>query len=139
MKEIVFRRVRENYGMMNYKIVVENGQIILIQNGETKIVILDKIPVKIYAKQGWLKSKDVTIDDSTTELTLKFEKIKSRITPWSSGLLILSLLTPKTIWGDSPITNTIAIAGLTTMAAWIIYAFVIKRNNWILIEKTTEV
>ena len=79
MKEIIIRRVHENYGMMNYKVVIENGQTILIGNGETKKVLLDKIPVKVYAKQGWLKSIDVTIDNSTTELILKNEKMKNWI------------------------------------------------------------
>lgn len=124
--------------MVNYKVVIENGPSFLIGNGETKKVLLDNIPVKVYTKQGWFKSKDVTIDHSTTELILKNEKIKNRIAPVIGGLLVLTILLPKTIWVGSPIANTISISGLSIIIAWIIYAFVIKRNDWILIEKRTN-
>lgn len=135
MKEIIIKRVHESFGMINYKIVIENGQTILIRNGETKKVHLNELPVKAYVKQGWIKSKNVTIDHSTTELILKYEKIKSRITPWMGGLLALTILLPKTIWDSSPITNTFRFVGAFIILIWVIYAFIIKRDDWILIEK----
>lgn len=138
MKEVIIRRVHQNVGMINYKIVIENGQTILIRNGETKKVQLNSIPVKIYAKQGWLKSKDVTIDSSTTELTLKYEKIKSRIAPWFGGLLTLTLLLPMNYWGDYPMAKAFSIVGSSILIIWIIYAFIIKRDDWILIDKKTD-
>lgn len=137
MKEIVIRRAHEKFGMINYKVVVEHGQTILIGNGETKRVSLEQVPVMLHAKQGWLKSKKVTIDSTTTELTLKYEKIKSRIAPWFGGFFVLTILLPKTVWDNSSTANTISIIGLSIIAGWTIYAFVIKRNDWIRIEKTT--
>ena len=138
MKEIVIRRCHENIAMANYKVVVENGSTILIGNGENKKIQLDNIPVKVYAKQGWLRSKYVTIDNSTTELILKYEKTKGWIAPGIGGLTLMILLLPKSIWEDSPMANTISIVGLSIIVAWVIYAFVIRRNNWILIEKRTN-
>jgi len=135
MKEIIIRRVHEDFGMINYKIVIENGQSILIRNGDTKKVQLENIPVKVFAKQGWLKSKDVTIDNSTTELTLKYEKIKSWIARWFGGLLATTLLLPMSFWDDYPITKTISIVGSSILLMWAIYVFTIKRDEWIIIDK----
>lgn len=98
---------------------------------------MDNIPVKVYAKQGWLKSKDITIDDSTTELILKHEKTKNLIAPGIGGLLTLTILLPKTIWDSSPIANTISIVGSSIILVWAIYAFIIKRDDWIIIDKKT--
>ncbi len=94
MKEIIISRVQQNYGMLNYKLVIENGKTILIRNGETKKIFLDNVPTKIYAKQTWFKSKKVTIDNSTSELILKNDRKKGRIALWSMVLLNLMLLLP---------------------------------------------
>lgn len=138
MKEIIIRRAHENYAMMNYKFIIDNGQTIRIGNGETKKIQLDNVPVIVHAKQGWLKSKDVTIDHSTTELILKSAKIKSGIDRWSGGFLALSVLIPMAIWDDYPIAKTISIVGSSILFIWAIYAFVIKRDDWILIEKRID-
>tara|TARA_R110000868_G_scaffold293022_1_gene553537 strand:- start:70 stop:489 length:420 start_codon:yes stop_codon:yes gene_type:complete len=137
MKELIIRRVHQNYGMLNYKIAIENGETILIRNGETKNVILDNIPVKVYAKQTWLKSKSVTVDDSTTELILKNDVIKGRTAFWAMVLFILFLLLPMELGDIYPITKTIGVAGCSIIFLWAIYAMVIKRDEWIIIEKKT--
>ncbi len=137
MHEIVFRRVHQNNGMLNYKIVFENGHTILIRNGETKKVLLDNLPVNIYAKQTWLKSKNVTIDYSTTELVFKNNMIKGMVALWFITLFPLVLVLPMGLWDDYPIIKAISIMGSSIILLWAIYAFTIKRDEWILIEKKT--
>ncbi|MEQ8237907.1 MAG: hypothetical protein RIA69_01775 [Cyclobacteriaceae bacterium] len=134
MREIIFSRKWGDFGMANYKVVIESEPTFQIGNGETKKVQLNNIPVKVYAKQGWVRSRAITIDNSTTEITLKNEKIKNRIAPGIGGLLLLFYL-PIRIWDNSLTANTVSIFGISIIAAWTIYAFVIKRNEWILIEK----
>lgn len=138
MREIIIKRNNESLNLLDYKVIFENGQSIVIRNGETKKVTLDKFPIKAYARQGWLKSKDVTIDSSTTELTLKGEKTKNLIGPGIGGLLVLTLLLPKKVFDNSNVAETISIIGLSILLLWIIYAFIIKSNDWILIEKKTS-
>ena len=135
MKEILIRHVRQNLGMLNYKLVIEKGETILIRNGETKKVLLDNIPVKIYAKQTWLKSKKVTIDNSTTELILKNDMKKGMIALWAMGLFNLMLSLSMGLWDDYPTIKTICIVGCSIILLWVIYIFTIKRDSWILIEK----
>ena len=137
MKEIIIRRIHQNNGMLNYKIVFENGQTILIRNGETKHVPLENIPVKVHAKQGWIKSKDVTIDNSTTELILMNAKIMSRISFWLIVLFPATLILPMGLWEDYPVIKTISIVGCSIMLLWAIYAFTINRDQWITIDKKT--
>lgn len=137
MREIIIRRNNENFSKMNYKVVFGNGQTILIGNGATKKVQLDNIPVRAYVKQGWLRSKVVTIDSSTKELVLKNERTKNLTAPWVGGLLALTILLP-TIWDAPLIANMMSFVGLCIILMWIIYAFVIKREDWILVDKMTS-
>ncbi len=120
--------------MLKYKLIVENGQTIIIRNGETKKELIENLPVRIYAKQTWLKSKSVMIDDSTSELILKNNMKKGRIALWSIALFNLLLL-PMGFWDDYPITKTISIVGLSIILMWAIYEFTINRDSWIVIEK----
>ena len=139
MKEIIVRRDQENINrLVNYKLIVDDGQTILIGNGETKRVFVDKIPVKVYAKLNWLKSRQVTVDSTTTELILKGEKIKSWLAPRLVGLLILTTLLPRMIWDGSPIAKQISVVGLSLILIWTIYAFIIKSDDWVLIDKKTK-
>lgn len=136
MKEILFRRIYQNYGMLNYKIVFEDGKTMLIRNGETKKVLLDNLPVNIYARQTWLKSKNMTIDHSTTELILKNNMKLGRIALWSTVFFSLISLT-KGLWDDYPIIKALSISGSSILLLWAIYFFTIKRDEWILIENKT--
>jgi len=138
MKKISISRANQSFSLANIKLFLGNGKTIAIRNGETKYVELDKLPVKVFAKQGWVKSKMVTIDDSTTGLILKNEKIKNIIAPLIGSLLLLTLLLPRTIWGESTLTNFFGIGGLVVIIAWTVYAFFIKRDNWILIDKSSN-
>ena len=95
---------------------------------------MDNLPIKVYAKSGWFRSKEITIDNSTSEVIIKNEKYKNWIAPGIGGLVLLTFLQRK-IWEGSPIANTVSIVGLAIIAAWVIYAFLIKRSNWILIDK----
>jgi len=70
MKEIFIKRIYQNFGMMNHKVVFENGMQHLLGNGDTIRVKLDQVPIKAYVKQGWLRSRDFMIDDSTTQLII---------------------------------------------------------------------
>jgi hypothetical protein len=97
-------------------------------------VFIDKIPTKAYAKLNWLRSREVTIDSKTTEINLKGEKIKSWLAPRIAGFLILITLLPRMIWDGSSIAKTVSIVGLSIILVWTIYAFIIKSNDWVLIE-----
>jgi|JI9StandDraft_1071089.scaffolds.fasta_scaffold553660_1 hypothetical protein len=135
MKEIIIKRDQEKInGLVNYRVIIEDGQTILIGNGETKKVFIDKIPTKAYAKLNWLRSREVTIDSKTTEINLKGEKIKSWLAPRIAGFLILITLLPRMIWDGSSIAKTVSIVGLSIILVWTIYAFIIKSNDWVLIE-----
>lgn len=136
MKEIVIRREDAyiNTGV-NFKVVIENGETISIGNGETKKVQLDNLPAKVYVKQGWFRSKELTVDNSTSELTLKNENFKSWMAVTIGGPLIMTGLLPKHIWDDPSTAETVSMVGFSIIGAWVIYAFFIKRSNWILIDK----
>jgi Pyruvate/2-oxoacid:ferredoxin oxidoreductase gamma subunit len=136
MKEITIRREKEKINrLVSYKVVVEDGPTILIGNGETKKVYVDKVPTKVYAKLNWLKSKEVTIDATTSELIIKGERIKNWFAPRMVGVFILITLLPRMIWDESSIAKTFSIVGLSILLAWTIYAFLIKNDDWLLIEK----
>ncbi|MFN5169274.1 MAG: hypothetical protein ACK5DD_06590 [Cyclobacteriaceae bacterium] len=138
MKKIIIRRDQEQINLsVDYKVVFDDGPTISIGNGETKKIFLENIPVTAYAKLNWLRSKQVTIDATTTELVLKGEKTKSRLASGIGALLLLTLL-PRLIWGHSPLSNTLAIIALSVILAWTIYAFIIKSNDWVLIELKKE-
>ncbi|MEQ9218547.1 MAG: hypothetical protein RLO17_10915 [Cyclobacteriaceae bacterium] len=134
MKEISIKRIYQNFGMMNHKVVLENGTQLLLGNGETKRIKLENLPVKAYVKQGWTRSRDIVIDETTTGLIVKNERNKNLIAP-GVGMLLTFILLPKVIWSDSSVANTISILGLTLVLCWIIHAFIIKRKSWILVEK----
>jgi hypothetical protein len=89
MKEIIIKRDQENINKRAiYKVVISDGETVLIKNGETKKVRVDLIPTKVRAKMNWLKSRKVTIDSATSEITLKGEKIKNWVAPRILGLRI---------------------------------------------------
>jgi len=139
MKEITIRREQEKINrLVSYKVVVEDGPTILIGNGETKKVYVDKVPTKVYAKLNWLKSKQVTIDATTSELIIKGERIKSWFAPRMAGVFILITLLPRMIWDESSIAKTFSIVALSFLLAWTIYAFIIKNDDWLLIETRTR-
>lgn len=135
MKDITIRREQEKINrLVSYQFIVEDGPTILIRNGEIKKVYLDKVPTKVYAKLNWLKSKEVTIDATTSELIIKGEKIKSWFAPKMVGVFILITLLPRMIWEGSAIPKTLSVIGLSVLLAWTIYAFMIKSDDWVLIE-----
>lgn len=135
MKEIIIKRDQENINKRAiYKVVISDGETVLIKNGETKKVRVDLIPTKVRAKMNWLKSRKVTIDSATSEITLKGEKIKNWVAPRILGLFILTTLIPRMIWDEAPLTKTVSIVGLSIILIWTIYVFIIKNNDWILIE-----
>jgi hypothetical protein len=139
MKEIVFRREDGyiNTGV-NYKVVIENGETIPVGNGESKKVQLDNLPTKVYAKQSWFRSKEITIDNSTSEVILKNEKFKSWMAVTIGAPLLMTGLLPRHIWDDSSTAHTVSMVGFSIVGAWLIYAFLIQRGNWILIDKKTS-
>lgn len=135
MNEIVIKRNRENFNRIDFKVIVENGPAIPIGNGEVKRIMLPDLPAKMYVRQGWLKSKVVTLDGQTSEIVIRSEKFKSRLAPAMGGLLILVMLLPKYILSDSQSATTITAIGLCFMLIWVVYAFIIKRNEWISVDK----
>jgi len=52
-------------------------------------------------------------------------------------LFILFLLLPMELGDIYPITKTIGKVGCSIIFLWAIYAMVIKRDEWIVIEKKT--
>jgi hypothetical protein len=57
MKEIIIKRDQEKInGLIDYKVIIEDGQTLIIGNGETRKILLDKTPTKVYAKMRWFKS-----------------------------------------------------------------------------------
>jgi hypothetical protein len=139
MKEIIIKRDQEKInGLIDYKVIIEDGQTLIIGNGETRKILLDKTPTKVYAKMRWFKSREVTIDSKTTEINLKGERLKSWLAPRIGGLFILITLLPRMIWEEAPIAKTFTIVGLSLILIWTIYAFIIKSDDWILIETKSE-
>lgn len=138
MKEIVIERPQEKiFGMSDYRVIIEGAPTLLIGNGETRKVLVDGLPAKVYANVNWLRSREVTIDSKTTHIRLKAEKVKGWLAPRIAGLLILITLLPRLIWEGSPIAKTVSIVGLSLILVWTIYAFIIKSNDWIVIETST--
>lgn len=138
MKEIVIRRNRENFNMMRFQVVIDNKPFVTIDNGETKRVEIETLPVKLFVKQGWMRSREIEIDDTTSEIGIRSAKVKSRIAPIMGGLLLLILFLPDHIIADSQTIRTVTIAGLVALLAWTIYALIIKSNDWILIDKKDQ-
>jgi len=138
MKEILIRRDKENANeLVNYKVIIDNRETILIGNGETKKVLLDIVPVNVYAKLNWLKSKEVTVDSNTLELILKREKMKNWFPPRLRGLFILVILIPRMIWHNSQLATTFIVIGLSIFFFLTSYAFIIKRTVLVIIDKKT--
>jgi len=136
MKEILIRRDQETFNKaVSYKVVFEDGQIVSLENGETKKVIIHKVPDTVYAQLNWHRSKTIVIDETTTELILKAVKIKNWFAPRVFGFVILITLLPRLIWDEAPFVKPLSIIGLSTLLLWTIYAFIIKSNDWILIDK----
>ena len=139
MKEILIKRVYQNFGMMNHKVVFENGTQLLLENGETIRVELDQLPLKAYVKQGWLRSRDFIIDDSTTRLIVRNDKIKNLMVQGLIVLVILLAILPKTI-GSLEVAQGIRLVCISLVLLWAIYVFIIKRKDWVLIEdKSAEI
>ncbi len=99
MKEILIKRIYQSFGMINHKVVFENGTQLLLENGETIRVKLDQLPIKAYVKQGLLRSRDFTIDDSTNKLIVKNDVSKNLIGPGLPLLTFLSTFLPSTNYG----------------------------------------
>jgi len=138
MKEILIRRDKENTnGLVNYKVIIDNRETILIGNGETKKVLLDKIPVNVYAKLNWIKSKEVTVDVNTVEIIVKGEKLKNWFAPRIVSIFILVTIIPRMIWHNSQLANTIIVVGLSILIILTTYIFVLKRSDWVIIDKKT--
>jgi len=138
MKEILIRRDKENANeLVNYKVIIDNRETILIGNGETKKVLLDIVPVNVYAKLNWLKSKEVTVDSNTLELILKREKMKNWFPPRLRGLFILVMLIPRMIWHNSKLATTLIVIGLSIFFFLTAYYFIIKRTVLVIIDKKT--
>jgi len=138
MKEILIRRDKENTNeVVNYKVIIDNRETILIGNGETKKVLLDIVPVNVYAKLNWLKSKEVTVDSNTLELILKREKMKNWFPPRLRGLFILVMLIPRMIWHNSKLATTLIVIGLSIFFFLTAYYFIIKRTVLVIIDKKT--
>lgn len=136
MKEILIRRDQENFNKsVSYQVVFDDGQKFSLENGETKRALVRTTPTSVYAKLNWHRSKKITIDGSTSELILKAEKFKSWFAPRILAFIILITLVPRFIWEDEPFVKPVTIIGLSIMLGWTIYAFIIKSNDWILIEK----
>ncbi|MBN8653805.1 MAG: hypothetical protein J0L67_20415 [Cytophagales bacterium] len=136
MKEILIRRDQETFNKsVSYKVVFEDGQIVSLENGETKKVIIHKVPGTVYAQLNWHRSKTIVIDETTTELILKADKIKNWFGPRVFGFVILITLLPRLIWDEAPFVKPLSIIGLSILLLCTIYAFIIKSNDWILIEK----
>ena len=138
MKEILIRRDKENANeLVNYKVIIDNRETILIGNGETKKVLLDIVPVNVYAKLNWLKSKEVTVDSNTLELIVKREKMKNWFPPRLRGLFILVMLIPRMIWHNSKLATTLIVIGLSIFFFLTAYYFIIKRTVLVIIDKKT--
>ena len=138
MKEILIRRDKENANeLVNYKVIIDNRETILIGNGETKKVLLDIVPVNVYAKLNWLKSKEVTVDSNTLELIVKREKMKNWFPPRLRGLFILVMLIPRMIWHNSKLATTFIVIGLSICFFLTAYAFIIKRTVLVIIDNKT--
>ncbi len=136
MKEILIRRDQETFNKsVSYKVIFEGGQVASLENGETRKVIIHKIPGSVYAQLNWHRSKTVVIDETTSELTLKADKIKNWFAPRILGLITLITLLPRLIWDEAPFVKPLSIIGLSTLLLWTIYALIIKSNDWIRIEK----
>ncbi len=138
MKEIVIKRHRENFNMMDFKVIIENGPTIPIGNGEIKKVILQSIPARMYVSQGWLKSKTITIDNHATEIVIRSDKLKSRLAPGIGGLSILIMFLSKYMFADPQVSKSMTIIGLCLILLWVVYAFIIKHDEWILVEKVDQ-
>jgi DNA-directed RNA polymerase subunit H (RpoH/RPB5) len=136
MKEILIRRDQETFNKsVSYKVIFEDGQVISLDNGETRKAIIHKVPCTVYAKLNWLRSKTIVIDETTTELILKAEKIKNWFTPRVFGFVILITFLPRLIWDKAPFVKPLTIIGLSILLIWTVYALIMKSNDWILIEK----
>ena len=136
MKKILIRRAKENFNKsISYQVVFDDGQKLFLENGETKTALVNITPQMVYARLNWYRSRKITIDESTSELILKAEKIKSWFAPRIFAFIILITLVPRLIWEDEPFVKPVTIIGLSIMLGWTIYAFIIKSNDWILIEK----
>jgi hypothetical protein len=136
MKEILIKREQENFNKsVSYQVVFADGQEFSLENGEMKKVLVSMAPQYIYAKLNWHRSRKITIDESTSELILKAEKFKNWLAPRIVAFIILITLVPRLIWENEPFVKPLTIIGLSIMLGWTIYAFILKSNDWILIEK----
>ena len=138
MKQIVVHRSYQNFSMWNFKVFIDDNLAFELRNGETKTIHVDKIPANLWVKLGWFKSHKVIIDEVTNEVTIKNEKSKNLIAPLIGALLMISIRIPENIWGDSIITMTISILSISLILAWTFYAFILKKKDWIIIDKITR-
>lgn len=133
MKEIIIRREKWYFNQLDFTVVLEGGRTVQIGNGESKKVQFENTPVQVHAEFGWLKSRKVLVDSATTELVITSEKVKPWIAPLAGVLLGFSL--SRLIWPGSSFTTGLSMSITGVILLWIVYAFVIKRSDWVRIER----
>ncbi len=135
MKIITVSRKRQKFNFVNFKVVFENDSTFLIRNGETKKVKLGSTPVKVYARQGWLKSRKVIVDNSTSELIFQSNRSRNDLITFMSLIIILATVA-ELIWDKLPVLYYVFIIVLLTsiMFKQILLLFK-KKSDFVLIEK----
>ena len=71
-------------------------------------------------------------------LIVKNEVTKSLIAPGIGVLAFLFTFLPETILSNTLVTEGIKLGCLFLVILWALYAFIIKRKEWILVEKKSN-
>jgi len=135
MRVLTVRRELEKINRKsNYKVVISGGQSVDLAIGESKELLVSTTPVKAYVKLDSMKSKDIIIDSSTTELVLKGSKSKRRLTSIIIVFSLLLLFLP-VIFGYLSKEVQIGYSSvLSLLFCYLLFAFVIKRDGWVVVE-----
>ncbi len=139
MRVLTVRRELEKINRRsNYKVVISGGQKVDLGIGESKELLIAPTAVKAYVKLDSLKSKDIIIDPSTKELVLKGNRSKRRLISTIVVFSILLLLLPVIFGYLSKHVQIGYSAVLSLMFCYSLFAFVLKRKGWVVVEHKRE-
>jgi hypothetical protein len=137
MHNIGIIRGKEPYNsFFNYQIVADTGESISIETDKQKTMSFENLPVSIYAKMNWVRSKKVVVDKATHKLHIRGDEFKFRSSRILAPLAVLISAFPRIMFGASRLSNTIMITGFGAILLYAFYLLIIKRNSWIVLENS---
>ena len=136
MKKIIVTRDVEKFNnFVDYKIMLPDGKSVSLRNGKSTTIEVDTLPAKLYAQLNFLKSNELLIDSDTTLIKVKGEIFKARASRFLAPVCIILSIIPRLISDERYLSSIISSIGLAFVLTSVVYAFVLKRREWVFIEK----